>query len=624
MTNINILDPHVADMIAAGEVVERPASVIKELVENSIDARASSVTIEIKNGGSSLIRVIDNGIGMSPEDAGIAFMRHATSKIKDEHGLDSISTMGFRGEALAAISAVSRIEMTTREQDAEQGTRIVLEAGEIQTMDECGCPCGTTISVRDLFYNTPARRKFLKSDRSETTACTQTAVRCALSHPDVAIHYIKDDNEEFFTPGDGNPLSAMYAIFGRDFANKMLECSGSNDKVSVTGFVSSPAACRGNRAYQYFFCNNRYIKSPLLQAAVEQAYENSMLVGHYPACAIYVDISYGAVDVNVHPTKTEVKFMEERKVFDAVYHAVLSAVQKEDLLNAPPRSSEKKEPSYAGSSVPSGSSFPTYEMRPSPSSGTGFSGKQQDSFPQHSNVFSSRTEEAPAPFAVRAENAEQTAMPEYVSQSSSASVSATSATLPKPPADIPPFRMIGEAMNTYILVQQEDKLILIDKHACHERIIFDKLLKEDRSVMAQILMVPVTVKVDEETSRLLEENGELLTDLGFELEPFGDDSYIIRAVPCDMYESDVEATFEEVCQQLKDHRNIDLEARKTNILKTVACKAAIKAGWKTDVRELFVLAEAVISQQIKYCPHGRPVAIVYTREDLDKEFKRIV
>lgn len=620
MTNINILDPHVADMIAAGEVVERPASVIKELVENSIDAHASSVTIEIKNGGSSMIRVIDNGIGMSPEDAGIAFMRHATSKIKDEHGLDSISTMGFRGEALAAISAVSRIEMTTREQDSAQGTRIVLEAGEIQTMDECGCPYGTTITVRDLFYNTPARRKFLKSDRSETTACTQTSVRCALSHPDVAIHYIKDDNEEFFTPGDGNPLSAMYAIFGRDFANKMLECSGSNDKVSVTGFVSSPAACRGNRAYQYFFCNNRFIKSPLLQAAVEQAYENSMLVGHYPACAIYVDVSYGAVDVNVHPTKTEVKFMDERKVFDAVYHAVLAAVQKEDLINTSPVSSEKSESSFGSGFNSSGFSVPSYEPHTSTPSG-----RIEDSVPYRGNISSSRTEEAPPPFAARVGSSEQTSMPEYVSQPSSfSSDAATGSSLPKQSADIPPFRMIGEAMNAYILVQQEDKLIIIDKHACHERIIFDRLIKEDRSVMAQILMVPVTVKTDEETSRLIEENGELLSDLGFELEPFGDDAYIIRAVPCDMYESDVEATFEEVCQQLKDHRNIDLESRKTNILKTVACKAAIKAGWKTDVRELFVLAEAVVSQQIKYCPHGRPVAVVYSREDLDKEFKRIL
>lgn len=621
MTNINILDPHVADMIAAGEVVERPASVIKELIENSIDAHASSITVEIKNGGSSMIRVIDNGIGMSPEDAGIAFMRHATSKIHDEHGLDSISTMGFRGEALAAISAVSRIDMTTREKDSEHGIRVLLEAGDIQSMDECGCPFGTTISVNDLFYNTPARKKFLKSERSETTACTQTAVRCALSHPEVAIHYIKDGSEEFFTPGDGNPLSAMYAIFGRDFANSMLECSGSNDKVSVTGFVSSPAACRGNRAYQYYFCNNRYIKSPLLQAAVEQAYENSMLVGHYPACAIYVNVSYGAVDVNVHPTKTEVKFMEERKVFDAVYHAVLLAIQQEDRLNPSPSAPAS---SRAAEEVPSGFPASSNSSQPSASYRGSYSGRIYDS-PYQGNLTSSKAEDVPVPFAARKEESVQTEMPEYAAQSAAA-VSSPSIydSLPKPTGAVPPFRMIGEAMNTYILVQQDDKLILIDKHACHERIIFDRLLKEDRSVMAQLLMVPVTVKTDEETARLVEENRTLLTDLGFELEPFGDDAYIIRAVPCDMYESDVEVTFEEVCQLLKDHRSVDLESRKTNILKTVACKAAIKAGWKTDVRELFVLAEAVVSQQIKYCPHGRPVAIVYTRDDLDKEFKRIV
>ena len=619
MTNINILSPHVADMIAAGEVVERPASVIKELVENSIDAGADSITIEIKNGGSSMIRITDNGSGMSPEDSGIAFMRHATSKLHDEYGLDSISTMGFRGEALAAISAVSRIDMVTREQGAEQGTRVILEAGDIQNMEECGCPYGTTITVRDLFYNTPARRKFLKTERSETTACTQTAVRCALSRPDISIHYIKDGSEEFFTPGDGDSLSGMYAIFGRDFANKMLSCSGSNDKVSVKGYVSSPAACRGNRAYQYFFCNNRYIRSPLLQAAVEQAYENSMLVGHYPACCLYIDIGYGAVDVNVHPTKTEVKFMEEKKVFDAVYHAALAAIQKENLLSAPAAPAD-------AAKISESDSVPAFRSSGTPARPETFRPRYEDSPARSYRSNTAPRDEAPVPFAFSGgAAAEQTSLDGF----GDARPQPSEASDPEPQtkkssSEVPPFRMIGEVMNTYILVQQDEKLIIIDKHACHERIIFDRLLTEDRSVMSQILMVPVTVKTDEETATLLEENGELLTDLGFELEPYGDNSHIIRAVPADMYESDVTAAFEEICQQLKDHRTVDLEARKTNILKTVACKAAIKAGWKTDVRELFVLAEAVVSQKIKYCPHGRPVAVVYTREDLDKEFKRIV
>ena len=495
MTNINILSPHVADMIAAGEVVERPASVIKELVENSIDAGADSITIEIKNGGSSMIRITDNGSGMSPEDAGIAFMRHATSKLHDEYGLDSISTMGFRGEALAAISAVSRIDMVTREQGAEQGTRVVLEAGDIQSMEECGCPYGTTITVRDLFYNTPARRKFLKTERSETTASTQTAVRCALSRPDISIHYIKDGSEEFFTPGDGDSLSGMYAIFGRDFANKMLSCSGSNDKVSVRGYVSSPAACRGNRAYQYFFCNNRYIRSPLLQAAVEQAYENSMLVGHYPACCLYIDISYGAVDVNVHPTKTEVKFMEEKKVFDAVYHAALAAIQKENLLSAsttaPSAAVQPSETVSASSFRPSGGAVSADAFRP----------RYEDS-PARSyrNTSAAREEEAPVPFAFSgSQTAEQTSMDGF---SPAAPQPAAPETQNKrSSSDVPPFRMVGEVMNTYILVQQDEKLIIIDKHACHERIIFDRLLTEDRSVMSQILMVPVIVKTDEETAR---------------------------------------------------------------------------------------------------------------------------
>lgn len=621
MTNINILSPHVADMIAAGEVVERPASVIKELVENSIDAGADSITIEIKGGGSTMIRIADNGSGMSPEDAGIAFMRHATSKIRDEYGLDSISTMGFRGEALAAISAVSRIEMTTRESDADQGVRVLLEAGDIQSMEECGCPCGTTITVRDLFYNTPARRKFLKTERSENTACTQTAVRCALSRPDVSIHYIRDGNEEFFTPGDGSGLSALYAVFGRDFANKMLECSGSNDKVSVTGYVSSPAACRGNRAYQYFFCNNRYIRSPMLQAAVEQAYENSMLVGHFPACALYINIGFGSVDVNVHPTKTEVKFMDEKKVFDAVYHAALAAIQKENLLVSP-GASLGVPASQPAASESTGAGSPI-RQNPFSSSGVsrsaGFS-KMNDLSPGYHNTGVRRPAPASGPDT---DVSGQVSMADFSSSSPSAESGSEPSQVPSD-TTIPSFRMIGEAMNTYILVQQDNKLIIIDKHACHERIIFDRLLKEDRAVMSQLLMVPVTIKTDEEIELLLEQNMELLSSLGFDLEPYGDQAYIIRGVPADMYESDVESAFEEICQLLKDHRTIDLEAKKTNILKTVACKAAIKAGWKTDVRELFVLAEAVVSQQIKYCPHGRPVAIVYTRDDLDKEFKRIV
>ena len=335
MSVINILSPHVADMIAAGEVVERPASVVKELCENALDAGAKNITVEIRGGGATMIRVTDDGCGMSPEDAGVAFLRHATSKLRDEHGLEAIATMGFRGEALAAISAVSKVRLVTRERGADAGTLVTLEAGEITDMQPFGCPEGTTMEVRELFYNTPARQKFMKSDRAEASACQTAALRCALAHPEVSFRFLRDGEEQFFSPGDGREDSCIYSLLGRAVATDMLKCAGDNDGVRVSGYVSSPAAGRGNRSAQYFFCNGRAIRSQLLQAALEQAYRNTLLTGRYPSCVLYLTLSYGSVDVNVHPAKTEVKFSEERKVFDAVYYAVLSALTGEERTRPP-------------------------------------------------------------------------------------------------------------------------------------------------------------------------------------------------------------------------------------------------------------------------------------------------
>ena len=326
MSVINILSPHVADLIAAGEVVERPASVIKELAENSVDAGAKNITIEISGGGRSLIRVSDDGCGMSPEDAGVAFLRHATSKLRDERGLEAIATLGFRGEALAAISSVSRIELRTRRSSDAEGVRVLLSAGDIDEMGPVGCPVGTTMSVRELFYNTPARLKFMKSDRAEASACIAAALRCALAHPEISFRMIRDGQEEFFTPGDGQSKSAVYSLLGREVAMNLLECSGEDEGVKVEGFISAPHACRGNRAMQYFFINGRPFRSLTIQAALEQAYKNNMLVGRFPACVLYITLGFGKVDVNVHPTKSEVKFSEEKKVFDCVYYAVLSTL----------------------------------------------------------------------------------------------------------------------------------------------------------------------------------------------------------------------------------------------------------------------------------------------------------
>lgn len=643
MAVINILSPHVADMIAAGEVVERPASVIKELMENSFDAGAKSVTVEIKGGGAPFIRVTDDGCGMAPEDAGIAFLRHATSKLHDEKGLEAISTMGFRGEALAAISSVSKIELNTRRRGDASGTRVVLEAGDIQEMFAAGCPDGTTMTVRDLFYNTPARLKFLKSDRSEASACQLAALRCALGHPEVSIRFIKDRNEEFFTPGDGKQESCVYSLMGRDMATQMLRCTGENNGIRVTGFVSSPAYGKGNRSAQFFFCNGRFIKSQLLQAAVEQAYKNTLLTGRYPACALYIELGYGSVDVNVHPAKTEVKFSEERKVFDAVHYAVLSALAGErqtaeiKLSESTKKAVGAKPDFYQSMSAEtfreSGYAAPK-PVQPQPAAAaTAVSALRPP-------VSAARPVQ-PVQMSLRAEPAEYETEPKLeISRilpekpEKSETVPVFSQDMPvkaveKPVQNvesrpIPDHKIVGEALKTYIIVEQDDKLILIDKHAAHERMIFDRLKAQEREIMAQNLLIPVTIRPNGDDMDAITENAALLYELGFEIEPFGERELIVRAVPADMDAGDVPAAIEEICEKLRRGKCPDAQSARDEILHTVACKAAIKAGWNTHPKELEAVVDAVISGQVRYCPHGRPVSVTLTHKELDKQFKRIV
>jgi len=642
-------------MIAAGEVVERPASVIKELVENSFDAGATSVTVEIRGGGAAYIRVSDNGCGMAAEDAGIAFTRHATSKLADEKGLECIGTMGFRGEALAAISAVSKIEMTTRRACDSEGTRITLDAGDIQDMLPCGCPVGTVITVRDIFYNTPARLKFLKSDRSEASACQLTALRCALGRPDVSVRFIKDGSEEFFSPGDGRGDSCAYALLGRETATGLMPVTGDNDGIRVTGFASSPAAGRGNRAMQFFYCNGRFIKSQLLQAALEQAYKNSLLSGRYPSCVLYLDMSFASVDVNVHPAKTEVKFSAERRVFDTVYYAVLSALEAEKpLAPAVERlSPAPKEGFYKHMTAAE------YRSSPLASGKQGTSEMQLRAPEEHYQTrldlsSPASTVRAPQPqYTVSGHSAEKprsaapapayTAPKSYfsVSDGKTPAISPVSAPI-QPPAEpacqhnvencvqnvesplVPEHKIVGEAMKTYIIVEQGDSLILIDKHAAHERMIFDMLKSRKSEIMSQTLLCPVTVRPSGDDAELIERNASLLGELGFEIEPFGERDYIVRALPADMDAGEVAPALEEICEKLRRGKAPDAQSARDEILHTVACKAAIKAGWDTSAKELERVADAVLSGQVKYCPHGRPVSVTMTRKDLDKQFKRIV
>ena len=644
MPVINVRQPHVADMIAAGEVVERPASVVKELVENSLDAGAKNITVEIRGGGATYIRVTDDGCGMAPEDAGVAFLRHATSKLHDEKGLEAISTMGFRGEALAAISAVSKIELNTRRRGDASGTRVVLEAGDIQEMFAAGCPDGTTMTVRDLFYNTPARLKFLKSDRSEASACQLAALRCALGHPEVSIRFIKDRNEEFFTPGDGKQESCVYSLMGRDMATQMLRCTGENNGIRVTGFVSSPAYGKGNRSAQFFFCNGRFIKSQLLQAAVEQAYRNTLLTGRYPACALYIELGYGSVDVNVHPAKTEVKFSEERKVFDAVHYAVLSALAGErqtaeiKLSESTKKAVGAKPDFYQSMSAEkfreSGYAAPK-PVQPQPAAVTA------TAVPSLRPPVSAARPVQPVQMSLRAESAEYETEPKPENSrilpekpEKSETVPAFSQDMPakaveKPVQNvesrpIPDHKIVGEALKTYIIVEQDDKLILIDKHAAHERMIFDRLKAQEREIMAQNLLIPVTIHPNGDDMDAITENAALLYELGFEIEPFGERELIVRAVPADMDAGDVPAAIEEICEKLRRGKCPDAQSARDEILHTVACKAAIKAGWDTHPKELEAVVDAVISGQVRYCPHGRPVSVTLTRKELDKQFKRIV
>ena len=645
MPDIQILSPHLADLIAAGEVVERPASVVKELVENAFDAGARTVTVELRGGGATYLRVTDDGCGMAPEDAGIAFLRHATSKLHDEQGLEAIGTMGFRGEALAAISAVSHITLTTRQRGAAAGTHMTLDAGDIQDMYETGCPEGTTMIVRDLFFNTPARRKFLKSDRAEGAACAAAALRCALGRPDVSVRCIRDGEEIFFSPGDNKLDSCVYSLLGRDLAMSLLPCEGETDGVRVHGFISSPAAGRGSRAQQYFFCNGRWIRSAALQAALEQAYRNTLLVGRFPACVLYVELSCAAVDVNVHPAKTEVKFTHERAVFDAVYYGARAALEAErepvatlpkavkpepapkadPFVPSAPKAAPAQHPSAPAPAAPAFAPARTYAPAAPAEEAVAFRSPTASAFaaPRVAPppVFASParpapgTPPAPEPIVPVAQPVQTAIEPEPAVPSPLECAA--------PPAE-PPARLIGEAMRTYILVEKGETLILIDKHAAHERINFDRLRQSPTDIPSQTLLEPLPFAPDASDADVLQQYGDVLAELGFTLEPFGRCDYILRGVPAQLDAADALPALEEICAQLRHGARMDAQSVRDEVLKTVACKAAIKAGWQTEPEELLRLADAVCAGEVKYCPHGRPVAVTLTRRELDKLFKRIV
>ena len=635
MPKIIQLDRHVADLIAAGEVVERPASAVKELVENSIDAGAKNITIELQNGGMTFLRITDDGCGMEPVDARTAFLRHATSKIRKKEDLACIGTLGFRGEALAAISSVSKIDLLTRAQGAENGVRLHLEAGQVLSEEPAGCPCGTTILVRELFYNTPARMKFMKSDAAESSAVFSVVQQQALAHPEISFRFLKDGQEQLHTDGQGDRMAAIYAIYGRELANNMLPVDGSWEKLRVRGFVTKPTATRGNRAWQSFFVNNRYIKSRLLSAAVEEAYRNQIMVGRFPACVLEIDMPVQAVDVNVHPAKTEVKFLSEREVFDAVHYAVLSTLSR--AAGRP----EWKTPEKKQEAAPQPQTQPKIVQPPKP----GFYQTMQASEYRRqaaqqpvqkpaqpvlaSPVQLPRSEPVPAQQSFPLPKPEVRPEPKPEPK-----IEVRPEPKPEPVKEpeaqqalsVPeePFRIIGEALHTYIIVEQGEAVLFFDKHAAHERIRFEALKKEDHPIMAQLLLAPVSAELSREEAAAVLENRALLERCGFETEDFGGGDVLIRQIPSDVDVEDAKALLQELAGDLLAGKTLDPDSLRDNLLHTIACKSAIKAGWQTSDEELRRLVQEVLSRDdIKYCPHGRPVCVTLTKRQLEKQFKRV-
>lgn len=605
MPKINLLDKHISELIAAGEVVERPASVIKELIENSIDAGATIITVEIKNGGISYMRITDNGCGIAADDVPLAFLRHATSKISTSDDLNSIATLGFRGEALAAISSVARVKMLTKQEDAQMGTYCEIEGGTQTELSPSGCPDGTTIIITDLFFNTPARMKFLKKDVSEGNACAAVIDRIALSHPEISFKFIREGKQVLSTNGDGNLKNTVYSVLGKEFSSSLIEVDGENSGVSVLGLICKPVACKATRNNQYTFLNGRLVRSGTVVAAVEQAYKNSAMIGRFPAFLLYLNLPFDTVDVNVHPAKTEVRFSQEKVIFDCVYAAVKNALVSGDTrpqvnINKPTFNQ------FERMSVPEYKQA-VLEAEPKPIK-----------FDYTPKTFTFETPEKPdfakpSVFVDAPKVEKQTPVIEKVEET---------VNIPVIDDSKPEIIIIGEAFNTYIVAQMSDSVFLIDKHAAHERILFNNL-KNTRKIEVQTLLTPATVVLSKNEYDALIDNVDLLLECGFEIEDFGGSTVAVRAIPSTLLREDISLVLSEVAESIVKSGKVQLDFEE-ELFHTVSCKAAIKAGTKISRFEMQSLAEKVLySKEIMYCPHGRPVAFEIKRQELERMFGRI-
>ena len=643
MPNINVLPKHIAELIAAGEVVERPSSIVKEIMENAIDAGADKITLEIKRGGITYIRITDNGCGIDRDNIRKAFISHATSKISTADDLNAICTLGFRGEALASIAAVSRVEVMTRGEGEEVGTRYCIEGGEETLLDDAGCPKGTTLIVRDLFYNTPARMKFLKKDVSEGNAVAAVVDRIALSHPEVSIRFIRDSKDVLFTSGDGKLENAIYKTIGKDFASTLIPCDYELEGVRVSGFISKPFNARPNRMMQYFFLNDRFIKTRTGMVALEEAYKNSIMVGKFPACVLNIHIAPGAVDVNVHPSKTEVRFANEKLIFNAVYYCAKSALQQGDTRV---QANFKQKIGRQFMPKPNeGRQIKIYEQQ--------LEQVKKESLPKEdfwgkttseefvklsepkktekitfndSSEFSLKKDEEPdlIPVFKPVEEAKPPVIETVEEAVPEAKAEQPASEVEEVKTEPEPYRVIGEAFKTYILVEQGKKLLIIDKHAAHERMLFEKLRANNGEIETQMLLAPVTVTLSKEEYSAVLDNLELLDKAGYRVEDFGGGMVIVSECPTAVADADLAEVVMELAGYLVNNRRELIPEKLDWIYHSTACRAAIKAGDKTSEYELEKFVEKLLNDpDIRYCPHGRPVLIEMSKYEIEKNFGRV-
>ena len=610
MAQINILPKEIYQLIAAGEVVERPSSVVKEMLENSVDAGAKNITAEIKNGGSTYIRITDDGCGIEREQVKKVFISHATSKISHKDDLNAIGTLGFRGEAMASISAVSRVELLTKAVGESVGTRYEIAGGEEISFDDAGCPQGTTIVVRDIFFNTPARMKFLKKDVTEGNAVAGIVDRMAISHPEISFRFIRDGKQTLITSGNGDLKSTIYSVFGKEVSEGLTEVDYSNDGMRVTGFVSKPTATRKSRAMQFFFINGRLVKSATAMAALEQAYKNSIMVGRFPMCMLNIELNPALVDVNVHPAKIEVRFANEKPIFDLVYYGVKTAVEADRTVKEADFS--PKTDNLISSIYNTGNSERTYSAR------LDFFKKKEEPPVQQTFRVQPREEFFDSEPVLRASKPYSNA-PKKIEEKPTESI-AVSDENKKEDVD---FKLIGEAFKTYIIVEIENELYFIDKHAAHERMNYEQF-KSQATVEVQMLLSPVAVNLSKDEFNIICDNLEILKECGFEAEPFGESTVLVRAVPSLAGDSDVVDLITEIAQKLLEHKT-DITPDKIDwIYHSASCRSAVKAGDNTSPQEQELFVKKLLSMpEIRFCPHGRPVFIKISKYDVEKQFGRV-